>query len=109
MIVCLPVAIYAPFLPVVLAAGLGFGVAGAVFYTTLESVVLALRPGQAGATGAVVSTIGMLGMGFPALVGVLADSRGLGAGLLLYAAIPPITLALAAWWRRAPRRPARAA
>ena len=109
MIVTLPVAIYAPFLPLELAAGLGFGAAGAVFYTTLESVVLALRPGQAGATGAVVSTIGMLGMGFPALVGALADSRGLGAGLALYAAIPPVTLALAAWWRRAPRRPARAA
>jgi predicted MFS family arabinose efflux permease len=108
MVATLPAAIYLPSLPLQLAAAFGFGVAGAVLYTTLESVILALRPGQAGATGAVVSTVGMLGMGFPALVGALADRHGLGAGLLLYAAVPPLVLTLAAWWRRAPRPPARA-
>jgi predicted MFS family arabinose efflux permease len=104
----LPAAIYLPWLPLQLAAAFAFGAAGAVLYTSLQSAVLALRPGQAGATSAVVGTVGMIGMAFPALVGALADSRGLGAGLMAYAAIPPVILALAAWWRRAPRRPARA-
>jgi predicted MFS family arabinose efflux permease len=108
MIAALPLAVFAPFLPLQLGAALVDGVAGAVLYTTLESVLLALRPGQAGATSAVVSTVGMLGMGFPALVGALADAHGLGAGLALYAAVPPVILMLAVWWRRAPRRPARA-
>lgn len=104
----LPAAIFAPLLPLQLAAAAAFGAAGAVLYTMLDSVVLALRPGQVGMTGAVVSTVGMVGMGFPALVGVVADRRGLGAGLALYAAIPLLIVALAAWWRRAPRRRARA-
>jgi predicted MFS family arabinose efflux permease len=103
----LPAAIFAPVLPIQLAAALCFGGAGAVLYTMLESSVLALRPGQAGTTSAVVSTVGMVGMAFPALAGALADVGGLGAGLGLYAAIPPVILALAAWWR-APRRPSRA-
>jgi predicted MFS family arabinose efflux permease len=107
LVATLPVAIFAPFMPLQLAAALGFGVAGAVLYTTLESVLLALRPGQAGATGFVVSTVGMAGMAFPALVGALADSRGLAVGLALYAAVPPLIIGLAALWRRAPRRPAR--
>jgi predicted MFS family arabinose efflux permease len=108
MAATLPVAIYAPNMPLQLAAALADGMAGAVLYTTLESVLLALRPGQAGATSAVVSTVGMAGMAVPALVGALADARGLGAGLALYAAVPPIVLMLAAWWRRGRRRPARA-
>ncbi len=108
MIAALPVAIFAPFLPLQMAAAVGFGVAGAVFYTTLESVVLALRPGQAGATSAVVSTVGMAGMGFPALVGAISDGRGLAAGLALYAAVPPLILVLAAAWRRSLRPPVRA-
>jgi predicted MFS family arabinose efflux permease len=104
----LPAAVFLPFLPLQLVAAFAFGVAGAVVYTSLQSAVLALRPGQAGGTSAVVSTVGMIGMAFPALVGALADACGLGAGLALYAAVPPIILALAAWWRRAPRPPARA-
>jgi hypothetical protein len=58
--------------------------------------VLALRPGQAGATSAVVSTVGMVGIGFPALVGLVADVHGLSAAIGLYAAIPVIVLALTA-------------
>jgi predicted MFS family arabinose efflux permease len=108
MVAMLPAAMFLPVLPLQMAAALGFGVAGAVLYTMLESVVLALRPGQAGATSAVVSAVGTAGLGFPALVGLLADSHGLGVGLALYAAVPPLILALAAWWRRAPRPPARA-
>ena len=108
MIATLPAAIFLPDLPLQMAAAFVDGVAGAVLYTTLESVVLALRPGQAGATSAVVSAIGTAGMGFPALVGALADAHGLGAGLALYAAVPALILVLAAGWRRSPRRPTRA-
>ena len=107
-IVTLPVAIFLPYLPLQLAAAFGFGAAGAALYTSLQSAALALRPGQAGATSAVVSSVGMIGMAYPALVGALADAYGLGAGVALYAAIPPVILALAAGWRRAPRRPVRA-
>jgi predicted MFS family arabinose efflux permease len=108
MIAALPAAVFLPYLPPQMAAAFIEGVAGAVLYTTLESVVLGLRPGQAGATSAVVSAVGTAGMGFPALVGALADARGLGAGLALYAAVPPLILVLAAGWRRSPRRPTRA-
>ena len=107
-IVTLPVAIFLPYLPLQLAAAFGFGAAGAALYTSLQSAALALRPGQAGATSAVVSSVGMIGMAYPALAGALADAYGLGAGVALYAAIPPVILALAAGWRRAPRRPVRA-
>ena len=107
-IVTLPVAIFLPYLPLQLAAAFGFGAAGAALYISLQSAALALRPGQAGATSAVVSSVGMIGMAYPALVGALADAYGLGAGVALYAAIPPVILALAAGWRRAPRRPVRA-
>lgn len=78
----------------VIAGGLAFGVSGAVFYTALQSLVLTLRPGQAGSTGAVVSIIGLAGAGFPALVGWVADAWGLGAGLGLYVAVPALLLAL---------------
>src|SRR6185437_12066674 len=57
LIVTLPAAVFLPFLPLQLAAALGFGVAGAVLYTSLQGVVLALRPGQAGSTSAVVGAI----------------------------------------------------
>jgi hypothetical protein len=92
----LPAAVFAPWLPLQMAAGLAFGTAGAVFYTTLGAISLGLRPGQAGATSAVVSTVGMLGMGFPAVVGAVADAQGLTAGVGLYLAIPVLVLALAA-------------
>lgn len=78
----------------VVVGGLAFGLSGAVFYTALQSLVLTLRPGQAGSTGAVVSVIGLAGAGFPALVGWTADAWGLGAGLGLYAAVPALLLAL---------------
>jgi len=107
-VMALPLAIYVPLPALQLIAAFGFGGAGAVLYTMLESVALSLRPGQVGATSAVVSTVGMIGMAYPTLVGAVADVRGLGAGLALYAAIPPIIVALAAWWRREPRPPARA-
>lgn len=75
-------------------AGLAFGFAGAVFYSVLEATYLSLRPGQAGTTGAVVSAIGMAGIGFPALVGAVSDAYGLAAGLGVYAMVPAIMLIL---------------
>jgi predicted MFS family arabinose efflux permease len=90
----LPVMAFEPQAWLVVAGGLVFGLTGAVFYTALQSLVLTLRPGQAGSTGAVVSAIGLAGAGFPALVGLAADAWGLAAGLALYVAVPAAMLAL---------------
>ena len=90
----LPVLAFGPQAWMVVAGGLAFGVSGAVFYNALQSLVLTLRPGQAGSTGAVVSIIGLAGAGFPAFVGWVADAWGLGAGLGLYVAFPALLLAL---------------
>lgn len=90
----LPVLAFGPQAWVVVAGGLAFGVSGAIFYTALQSLVLTLRPGQAGSTGAVVSVIGLAGAGFPALVGWTSDQWGLGAGLGLYVAVPALLLIL---------------
>lgn len=75
-------------------AGFTFGFSGAVFYSVLQASYLSLRPGQAGATGAVVSTIGLFGIGFPSLIGAMADAFGLTAGLALYAMVPVLMLGL---------------
>ena len=92
--ISLPVMAFSPQAWLVVAGGLAFGFSGAVFYTALQSLVLTLRPGQAGSTGAVVSAIGLAGAGFPALVGWAADAWGLAAGLGLYVAVPTAMLAL---------------
>jgi predicted MFS family arabinose efflux permease len=92
--------------PVVQAgAGFIFGFSGAVFYSVLQAHILGLRPGQAGATSAVVATIGLLGIGYPLLVGAVADARGLTAGLLVYAAVPMVMLALLLLYPSATRHP----
>ncbi|MDP3383339.1 MAG: MFS transporter [Phenylobacterium sp.] len=90
----LPVMAFGPQAWLVVLGGLVFGFSGAVIYTALQSLVLTLRPGQAGSTGAVVSAIGLAGAGFPALVGLAADAWGLTAGLGLYVAVPAAMLAL---------------
>lgn len=90
----LPVMAFGPQAWLIVGGGLVFGFSGAVFYTALQSLVLTLRPGQAGSTGAVVSAIGLAGAGFPALVGWMADAWGLAAGLCLYVAVPAAMLAL---------------
>ncbi len=83
------------------AGGIASGVAGAVFYTALQTVILTLRPGQAGTTGAVVSAIGLAGAAFPGVVGAAADHWGLTAGMALYAVIPALVLILVVAARRA--------
>jgi hypothetical protein len=89
----LPIAIFAPALMVQLLAALVFGLSGAIFYATMQAEILSLRPGQAGSVSAVVSLIGMAGMGFPLATGALSDAFGLGAGVALYGVVPAIVLA----------------
>lgn len=93
--------IVAPAVPLIAVAALLFGVGGAVFYTLLQARYLALHPGQAGATTAVISIIGLLGAGFPSLVGAVADRHGLTAGLALYLAAALAMAALVMTERRA--------
>lgn len=76
--------IVAPVLPLQLVAAATFGLAGAVFWSILQATFLSLRPGQAGTSQAVISTIGLLGVGFPTVVGAVADAFGLAIGLSLY-------------------------
>ncbi|HXQ09363.1 MAG TPA: MFS transporter [Caulobacteraceae bacterium] len=92
----LPLAAFAPALWLELPAMVLFGAAGAVFYVALEAELLSLRPGQTGSVSAAVSLIGMVGMGFPALVGATSDAFGLAAGLSLYLLVPVIILPLVA-------------
>ncbi len=98
--VSLPVVVFAPALFVQLTAMALFGAAGAIFYVALNAEILSLRPGQTGSVSAAVSVIGMVGRGFPALVGATSDVFGLAAGLSLYLLIPVIILPLIARnWR----------
>jgi predicted MFS family arabinose efflux permease len=96
-----------PLAPLQLAAAATFGFTGAVFYAVLQATYLALRPGQAGTSKAVVSTIGCFGIGVPTLVGAVADAYGLTAGLAVYGAVPIaiVLLLAAAPPRSAPRAP----
>jgi len=96
----LPVMAFAPWPALILAGGGLFGLSSAVFYTRLQAAVMRLRPGQAGSTGAVVSAIGLVGVGFPALAGQVSDAWGLAAGLLLYAAVPAAIFVLVLAFRR---------
>lgn len=92
--VTVPSLALAPVVPLQLASAAAFGFSGAAFYALLQAAYLGLRPGRAGTSQAVVSTIGVFGAGFPALAGAVADARGLGAGLALYAAVPVLMLVL---------------
>ncbi|HVA24862.1 MAG TPA: MFS transporter, partial [Chloroflexota bacterium] len=92
--VSLIVLVLAPAVWLEVAAGLGFGFSGAVFYSVLEAAYLGLRPGQAGTTGAAVSIIGLAGIGFPTLVGAVTDHHGLATGVAVYAVVPIAILAL---------------
>jgi predicted MFS family arabinose efflux permease len=85
---------FGPDLTVQTAGAMAFGFAGAVFYSVLQTTYLSQQSDQAGTIHAVVSTIGLFGIAFPALVGVVVDQFGLAAGLGVYAAIPPLILVL---------------
>jgi predicted MFS family arabinose efflux permease len=88
--------IAAPAIPMQVAAGLVFGGAGAIVWVALQGALLGARPGLAGTTTAVWSTIELLGIGFPLLAGAVADAQGLTAALWLYAAAACVFIALVA-------------
>jgi MFS family permease len=92
--VAVVIIVIAPFVSLQAIAALVFGFGAAVFYAVLQATVLGIQPERAGTVGAVVSTIGLLGLAFPTLVGSVADRFGLTAGLLLYAAVSPLMLVL---------------
>jgi len=76
-----------PILPVqYLAAAFG-GVCGALVWVAVQALSLGLRPGQPGTTSAVISLIALPALGFPVLVGLVADHAGLGAAMALYALV----------------------
>ena len=76
--------------PSAAAAAVASPVVGAttvVLWVRLQATVLSLRPGQAGTTMAVVSSIAVVGDLFPLLVGWVADHAGLSAALACYLAV----------------------
>lgn len=85
--------VLAPVVALQAVAAFVIGVAGARCWVSLQALILRLRPGQAGTTSAVVSTISLTGVGYPLLVGWASDRAGLGVGLWLYVAVA-VALAL---------------
>jgi predicted MFS family arabinose efflux permease len=94
MAVALPILLLAPVLAVRGAATAVLGYAFACFFSVLEAAYLGLRPGLAGTSQAVISGVGLLGIGSPALVGTVSDHFGLGSGVALYTLLPVAMLLL---------------
>ncbi len=67
---------------------LGVGAGVALAWTVLQHRELTLRPGQAGTTGAAVSTISSLEYLAPIAIGVLVDRVGLARGMTAFVALP---------------------
>jgi predicted MFS family arabinose efflux permease len=86
--------VFSPLVAGLLVGAFVFGLSGAIFYSVLQAAYFSRRPDQAGVVRAVISTVGWVGIGFPALVGAVADSHGLTLGLSLYAAVPIAFLVL---------------
>ncbi|MEX2236835.1 MAG: MFS transporter [Dehalococcoidia bacterium] len=84
----------APHIAVVVVGLALAGTMGAAFYSILDARLALLRPGQVGAVTTVSSYIDTLALGFPPLVGAVADAASLQAGLFIYAAIPALMLVL---------------
>jgi predicted MFS family arabinose efflux permease len=82
-----------PWPPLLAASAFTFGVAMAMFWTTVHAGILQLRPGQAGSVNAVVSTVEFSGFVLPILFGVVADRAGVRAGMSCYA-LTAVALAL---------------
>lgn len=78
--------VYTPWLPLQYAAAGLAGFGSAVVWVAIQARTLGRRSGQAGTTSAVTSTLAMVGLPFPAVVGAVADRFGLGAAMLLYIA-----------------------
>jgi predicted MFS family arabinose efflux permease len=80
------VATVGPALTTFVASALtGFGLAFA--WTAFQAVLLRLRPGAEGTTGAVIGAIELPALLLPVLAGVVADHAGPQAALMVYAAI----------------------
>ena len=91
MAVTLAITVFAPWLALQTLAGAGFGASAAIFYTTYDAMVLALPAcwGRARSDQRRwFPPSALIGIGFPPLVGLVADHAGLGAGIALYAVIP---------------------
>lgn len=83
--------------PIVVAVTVcGLGVAGAVYWVSLQVSMLRARPGQTGTTYAVIATLSLPALAVPPLIGAAADRLGVAAGLGLYALVPLAILLLVA-------------
>jgi FSR family fosmidomycin resistance protein-like MFS transporter len=97
--VTVPALVLAPAAPAMLLAMVGFGLASAGFWTAFQATYLGLRPGLVGTSEAVASAVEPIGLGFPLVVGAVADAYGLTGGLSLYMAVPIAILLLLAFSR----------
>jgi predicted MFS family arabinose efflux permease len=89
--------------PVVAALGAaGVGAAVNLAWISLEARTLALRPGQAGTTSAVVSGVAQVAVLVPLVAGVVADGAGVSSALLLYLALA-LVFAIVTWRDRGSR------
>jgi hypothetical protein len=77
-------------------AAFAFGAAAAVYYVRIRDIELRLVPGHAGATTAVVSTLGLAGIAFVPFTGWVADRAGPDAALWCYAMLPFLVALVAA-------------
>ena len=73
-----------PVLPIQYAAAAFGGACGALVWVAVQGLYLGLRPGQAGTTSAVISTIALPALAFPIVVGLVADHLGLAPAMTLY-------------------------
>ncbi len=83
--------------PVVIACTVfGFGIAGAVYWVSLQASMLRARPGQTGTTYAVIATLSLPALAVPPVIGAATDRFGVAAGLSLYALVPAAILLMSA-------------
>jgi len=71
-----------------LVAMLGVGAATALAWVVMQHRILTARPGAAGTTKAVVSTIDAIALAAPVAIGSAVDAWGLRRGMLLFVAMP---------------------
>ena len=97
----------APVIALQAVAVIFFGASVAVFWVTLQTTILRIRPGFAGTTDAVVSTGALAGLLIPVGAGRLADAAGLSAALWLFAVLAGALCGLSLLFARVERAPAR--
>jgi predicted MFS family arabinose efflux permease len=87
MVVSIALTLVVPWVPIQAASAFAFGTAGGVFWVRIQSAILGGRPGLAGTTIAVWSSMEVVAGAFPLVVGAVADARGLRTGLVLYGGV----------------------